>query len=117
MIYLANAFSLQMVPGDCDVAVRRIDLDAARQLLSDGFVSAVGHADTAALYSALLGVDVPCQRANVALRGKSRGVRDDLVVGQITGGRLPEGSTALPDGVRLEWMLVSVRRVRGGSGY
>lgn len=74
--------------------------------IADGgeVVSAVGHADTAALFSALLGRPVEHARVNVTLHDD-----DVLLVGQITGGRLPEGATTLPDGVRILWLAVTVQ--------
>ena len=63
--------------------------------------SAVGHADTAVVVGSLLGIDVPCQRRNVTLR---KGCV--LLVAQVVGGRLPEGATELPEGVKIEFWEV-----------
>jgi len=48
--YLANAFSLSMIPlteKPVTVKFRRISLEEAKALLSNGFVSAIGHPATA----------------------------------------------------------------------
>lgn len=105
MIYLANAFSLQMVDSDdCTVRVRTASVSAVATALNGlSWQSCVGHADTAAVFSAVLGLDVPQNRVNVTLRPG-----DLLLVGQLTGGRLPEGATALPEGFRLVWKRVEL---------
>jgi hypothetical protein len=96
MVYISNAFSLQMVQDEDLQHVRFHASDEETPDLS-GVVSCVGHADTAAV----LGVE--CARINVTLvRG------DRMWVAQLTGGRLPEGSTTLPEGFRFRWILVEV---------
>ena len=100
MIYLCNAFSLSMVPSTCDIRSRALDEPQARELAADA-VSAVGHADTAALFGSILGRPVAHQRATVVLE---RG--DVAIVGQYTGPRLPEGATSLPEGARIEWRRI-----------
>lgn len=107
MIYVGNAFSLQMLDADdCRVRVRTVAaLDVVR-LLDDESVSwqsCVGHADTAAVFSNLLGMKVSCKRKNVSLAPG-----DVLIVGQLTGGRLPEGATSLPEGFQIVWKRVEL---------
>ena len=109
MIYVANAFSLQMLEGD-DMAIRvqtipkgGVEHTLREASYGDGWTSAVGHADTANVISDDLRMDVPHNRINITLRPG-----DVLFVGQITGGRLPEGATSLPDGVRIIWRRVEV---------
>ena len=63
--------------------------------------SAVGHADTAALFSELLDRDVPMNRQSVKLDPETI-----LLVGQYTGTRLPEGATELPEGATVFWWRV-----------
>ena len=65
--------------------------------LPDGLTSAIGHADTAAI------LGVPMNRINVKL---SKG--DVAYVAQLQGGRLPEGSTKLPDGFSFKFIKVTV---------
>ena len=91
-IYLLNAFSLQMVDTPCSVEFSEVDT------LPEGLTSAIGHADTARV----LGVEM--NRVNVHL---SKG--DIAYVAQLIGGRLPEGSTTLPDGFKFKFIKVKVR--------
>ena len=97
MIYVGNAFSLQMVASQHLRAIRIAPL-GMRPVL-DGLVweSCVGHIDTAAL------LGVPFRRVSVTLVPG-----DILFVAQVVGGRLPEGSTTLPPGARIEWAQVQV---------
>ena len=101
-MFLLNAFSLNMIVGDADIAVREIS-QAVAAILADACTSAVGHADTAAVFSAVLGVTVPCNRATVALKDG-----DVALVGQYSGPRLPEGATTLPEGAAIKWLVVGV---------
>ncbi len=58
----------------------------ARELLSQGFVSAVGHEGAARFLSALLGVDVPANRISAQMRPGDRALVLRLK------DRLPEGT-------------------------
>ena len=92
MQYLLNAFSLQMVKSfPCNVRVEEVTT------LPAGLTSAIGHADTAAV----LGVEM--NRVNVALA-----TGDVAYVAQVQGGRLPEGSTTLPEGFSFKFLKVTV---------
>ncbi len=93
---VANAFSLQMLDGlNHDVHVNPIP----EEMLPDRCVmeSFVGHPDTAAV------LGVQCNRGNLQLR---KG--DILFVAQLTGGRLPEGCTTLPEGFQIKWYYVTI---------
>lgn len=90
--FLLNAFSLQMVDFPANIKVTEVDS------LPSGLTSAIGHADTAKV----LGVEM--NRINVHL---NKG--DTAFVAQIVGGRLPEGSTTLPDGFSFKFLKVEVR--------
>lgn len=102
--YLSNAFSLQMLDTAAAHEIRTAPVTASEtaQALSGGFTSAIGHADTARVVSGLLGLDVPCNRANIRLTAA-----DTLYVAQVTGGRLPEGATELPEGMTLAFVRVT----------
>ena len=102
-MYILNAFSLNMLDGNADISVREITQAAAASLAAD-CTSAVGHADTAAVFSSVLGVEIPCNRATVALKEG-----DVALVGQYSGPRLPEGATALPEGAAIKWLVVAVK--------
>jgi len=103
MIYLANSFSLQMLDLEkvSTVVVTPLSEQEVKGLLASGFVSAVGHQDTADILTNLLGIHIPFNRINVSL---TQG--DTLVVAQLTGGRLPEGSTTLPEGFSIKFLKV-----------
>lgn len=92
-IYLANAFSIQMLPEDG----ASVDFEVVKTL-PDGLVSAVGHADTARV----LGVE--CSRVSIKL-----GHGGVLYVAQLMGGRLPEGTTELPEGFWFKFFKVTVK--------
>ena len=96
--YLANSFSLQMLGADCNVKVRTVKAED----IPEDVVSCVGHADTAAVLSSLLGREIPCNRESIDLMEG-----DELYVAQIVGGRLPEGSTTLPEGVKFKFFKVT----------
>ena len=65
--------------------------------------SVIGHADTAAVVSDLLGRECAFNRTSVKLE---RG--DVLFVAQVVGGRLPEGATTLPEGMALTFVKVEL---------
>ena len=107
-IVIANAFSLNMLTlevGVTDLQVCPTSPEFIREEIeaAGGFTSIVGHADTAALFSSILGLDVPCNRATFQLK---EGVT--LFVGQYKGPRLPEGATTLPEGAKVEWAMVVI---------
>ena len=89
--YLLNAFSLQMLQGNATVKFTEVDK------LPKGLTSAIGHADTARV------LGVPMNRINVTLH---KG--DTAYVAQLQGGRLPEGSTTLPEGYSFKFVKVEV---------
>nr|DAN71426.1 MAG TPA: DNA binding protein [Caudoviricetes sp.] len=89
--FLLNAFSLQMVKAPCTVRVEEVTT------LPSNLTSAIGHADTAAV------LGVPMNRINVAL-----GAGDIAYIAQLQGGRLPEGSTTLPEGFSFKFLKVTV---------
>ena len=100
MTYLTNSFSLQML--ESLPAVPIIDAVLPEEIPVDA-ISCVGHADTAAVLSGILGREVQCNRQSITI---ARG--DTLYVAQLTGGRLPEGATQLPKGFTLTFMKVRV---------
>ena len=94
MIYLSNAFSLQMLssfPSQISVS------EVSREDVPVDAISAIGHADLACLLS------VECNRINVKLSSN-----DTLYVAQLVGGRLPEGTTRLPDGFTIKFFKISI---------
>jgi hypothetical protein len=128
-IYISNAFSLQMFAAG-EARAKKIPLEEAKSLLGKKLVnsgwsagkdirrnfptmwelpaiSAIGHADVAEVLNNLLGLGgelrYKMNRISVALEPG-----DILVVGQYVGPRLPEGTTTLPEGAKIEWYLVCV---------
>ena len=102
-MFLLNACSLNMLVGNADISVREVSVTVAAGLAAD-CISAVGHADTAAVFSHVLGVEIPCNRATVALKEG-----DVALVGQYSGPRLPEGAVSLPEGAAIKWLVVGVK--------
>lgn len=98
---ITNAFSINMLKENGEVRFTKVSLDDAKQLAA-GVESAVGHADTARVFTGLLGREVECNRKTVVL-GE---VHHTLLVGQYTGPRLPEGATELPAGATITWWHV-----------
>jgi hypothetical protein len=115
MIYVTNAFSLSMLPAyrrpsakhpvETRVIITPVT-NPARFLASmlqggEQCESAVGHADTAALFSRILGQPVETKRQSIELWEG-----DVVLIGQYSGPRLPEGATELPAGATIEWYAV-----------
>jgi hypothetical protein len=101
---LLNSFSLNMV-ATLPTAPRfsEISVEQARKLLSSTLESGVGHADTAALFAEVLGMEVPRNRTTVALKPG-----DEAIIGQYRGPRLPEGAYTLPDGATIQWIKLDM---------
>ena len=108
-MYLCNAFSLNMLSHlNVNVAIRPITVQDVRDFNAEqALESAVGHTDTAAVFTNTLGFNVPANRINLAL-----GPGDRLLVGQYRGPRLEAGATELPQGAKIEWALVVIRQGR-----
>lgn len=102
MNYLANAFSINMIPVD-NFTILQVKRVESKDVPSD-VVSAIGHPDTARVVEGILGYKVPCNRMNLKLEEG-----DTLYVAQYTGPRLPEGATQLPEGANLEFFRVILR--------
>jgi hypothetical protein len=98
---LFNAFSLNMVQhSEFKLEFREASLDEAKTVLTRPFESFVGHPDTAAVLSSLLGVDVPFNRQSVVLE-----MGEAFIVAQYSGARLPEGCKTLPEGAAFKFLL------------
>lgn len=106
--YLGNAFSAGMldtlVEDSVNVTFTLLTVEQASAWVREHAPrSCVGHADTAALVSALLGTSVALNRVSTSLRPG-----DKLLVAQYNGPRLPEGATSLPEGATLRWILATL---------
>ena len=105
--FVTNAFSLNMLGCDVDMSTKKLSVEEARTF-AEKAESIVGHADTAAVMSGLLGLTIECRRKTVLIGGSA-----EVLVGQYRGVRLPEGAKALPEGASIEWVLLSVRSKDG----
>ena len=114
MIYITNSFSLSMLDewrltdqtSETAISVIPVDpIDWLNEAESrhGPALSIVGHADTAALFAKQLGRDVAFNRQSVTVDEST-----ELLIGQYKGPRLPEGTTELPDGAALQWVVVSL---------
>lgn len=83
------------------VEFNKVGLEAAQQFVSNGFESAIGHADTATVVSGILGTDVPMNRISVSLEGEWK-----ILVAQYSGPRLQEGAKSLPEGATIQFWIV-----------
>lgn len=110
MFYITNSFSLNMIQENVEygeivfaTVVDPVEFIRETETRHGKAVSAVGHADTAALFSCVLETEVPAARTSVALTPA-----DVLLVGQYKGPRLPEGATELPEGSKIVWYHVAL---------
>jgi len=116
-LVVTNAFSANML-AEFPASVGFTELSAADAALmlarieadGDSWESAVGHSDTAAVFSAVLsearsegGIEISAIRSTVTLRAG-----DTALIGQYSGPRLPEGCKTLPDGAAIKWLLASI---------
>lgn len=105
MIYLNNSFSLQMLDMEKTnyIEVKPLTEEEVKNILSKNFISTIGHPDTARVLTSLLNIHIPYNRININLT-----LEDTLIVAQLTGGRLPEGATTLPEGYTFKFFKVSL---------
>ena len=124
MLYVTNALPGSVLAG-ADV-LKFIKLTAAQAAeIIDGplqWVSAVGHADTAALFSAQLGREIGFNRISIPsdFFGDVNGrvpYNNQILAGVYSGPRLPEGSTTLPEGASIQWVLVTPVKMWGGEWH
>ncbi len=101
---LLNAFSLSMVSPPCSIHVTAVE-DPQTVIAGRPVESFVGHADTARIFSRILGIPVEARRESVRLESGER-----ALIGQYVGPRLPEGTTELPEGAKIVWMMVEIMR-------
>ena len=85
------------------VNVNFVEISDLEEIKEAETVSAVGHPDTAAAISDLLGKEVPANRISISL---NKG--DVLYVAQLIGGRLPEGCKTLPEGFQIKFYKVTI---------
>lgn len=105
MRYIGNSFAIQMVPngGTIDISPANFSPDFIASGLFASKVlanrkSIIGHKDLADI----LGVEF--NRESITLQPG-----DDLLVAQVMGGRLPEGTKVLPPGVEIKFFYVRIQ--------
>ena len=106
MKYISNAFSIQMIANIImkgGVDIHFTEISDLKEIKEAEIISAVGHPDTAAVISDLLGKEVPANRISISLE---KG--DVLYVAQLLGGRLPEGCKSLPEGFQMKFYKVTI---------
>ena len=117
MLYLVNAFSLNMLPDGPSGIVRWYRItpsDAANCLRGSACTNAIGHVETDNVVRTLLKEYAchlpPGQRLSVKLRPYPQdglgAAGDALIVAQYIGPRLPEGATELPPGAKIEFFAL-----------
>lgn len=93
MIYLANAFSGQMVPDFCVISKKLVTRERVRELIMWEWESCIKDKDMMTVLSKVLDAYDQRNRESISM------TEDDiLIVAELQGGRLPEGATALPEG-------------------
>ena len=104
--WISNSFSLDMIRGvvNVEISAREVSIHEARDFGVTAR-SAVGHKETARLFSQKLGFEVAHNRQTIALEPE-----DQLLIGQYVGERLPEYQEQRPDGAELRWLMISFRR-------
>ena len=111
-LYVSNSFALSMLDKERIKDRPRTPIylggvEEARQRIADwefygaSVISCIGHADTAELFTRLLGRNLPFNRISVKLDDQSC-----ILVGQYSGPRLTEGATELPEGAEIEWWII-----------
>jgi hypothetical protein len=103
LVYLLNTI---IVPADVDsgpktVRLRKISATEAKDILSRGYTSAVGHEGTATVLSQVLGMQVPANRVAIRMGKGDKAVHFALKT------RLPEGAVLSADELsRLDFDLL-----------
>ena len=107
---ISNAFSLNMISTPMLSCVKMTPLDFTgkefvepngKTITTENLYSVVGHEDTAATLSVLLGTSIGFNRESIVLDFDTQ-----LIVAQFKGTRLPEGATSLPEGATIEFVKV-----------
>lgn len=126
MVYIGNAFSLQMVQSSCTAQIHEVCAGGAKEEIAYNVLKGtaqfcIGHADTARITAKYLNdTQAGCVAGNRLDEVKFTEEQlfhrvnvnlvpgDVLYVLQVVGGRLPEGCTELPEGVQLRWKKVAI---------
>ena len=104
MLYVNNAFSLNMLPDIDAGCIKWLKLskdEVANILSTNKFKSVVGHEDIANVISNDLGIKIAVNRETLKLTQE-----DELIVAQYIGPRLEPGTTKLPENARIEYFYI-----------
>lgn len=110
-VVLMNALPASFMVPMGTVDIKPISVETAVRIY-DAYVteSGIGHADTAALVSGILGREVPMNRVSLAWTPGT------IILGALyTGPRLPEGTTVLPEGASLSFYVVGPAYIQEGA--
>lgn len=100
---ILNAFSLNMITElPASIHIKELSLDEAK-IEAKNRISAVGHKDTASIFSSILDINVAFNRTSVIINKNST-----VLIGQYYGPRLAEGVTTLPENATIKWLLVTI---------
>ena len=103
MLYLSNAIASGMLP-EGTLRKQYLTLEDAKKVVRvHEFKSVVGHQNTADLFSSTLEFPIHMNRVNISLFPG-----DEILVGEYSGPRLPEGATSLPEGAVIRWAIYSI---------
>jgi len=105
-VYISNAFSLSMLTPPTTVKVVEASVEDVKNILKQGFISAIGHEATSQIISVQTGIQVPTNRISIQLK-----TGDTLVVFQLLT-RLPEGKILGVDemkGIPSKWYIVTLQ--------
>ena len=106
-LIISNSFSLNMLPASmvqANIELKRCDPKVVIASLREAnMLSVVGHADTAAVFTSVIGREVVFNRTSYNWQDG-----DTLLVGQYSGPRLPEGTTILPEGAGICWYVINI---------
>jgi hypothetical protein len=94
-----------MLKGPADVGFNWLTIEqAARALTEREYTNVIGHKDLNNLVYKEL--NIPYREGNRI--GIKLNFTDSIIVAQLSGGRLPEGTTELPDGVAIQYWDVVI---------
>jgi len=104
-VYIANAFSLQMLETDAVIRFKKVPIETVKQLLTNNnYISAIGHEATAKYLSELLSIPISTNRISIKLKPGTI-----LIVFQLKGGRISgELTYELIKNMPYEFWLVEV---------
>ena len=105
MLYLANTFSLALLPaGRSKLDVKDVPLALVKTLLASGpWESIVGIGDLAMLYGKLLDMNIMQGCADALFTDN-----DIIIIGLYQGPQTPKGIDPTPDAANVRWLMISV---------